>query len=330
MGTFRGLNVRRLTQILQRQRNPSWGPDYKPSTLAVRGEAPSASHAHIIRCEKLSNRDLHLLSTPELHAALLGLYHPQTEGLQEQRMLSPTPKEHPLTNFPGCIAGGLPPLRGILAVAERLNRVSVLPRIRVDDPSGDGTKRQVIFPHIGDLLWAIRAPDGHVYCVNWSVKDSEEAFKRPFDERKIYTSKLQAPAEIQIRHELERVYYADAAIRTVHVAGSAINKDVASNLRQLFLHHNRTVHLTAQARADLVSQLTTCLDTGEPPSSLITRISSTGQISTEECRNVFYQAIWRRQLRVDLFSPVVINRPLIPETVDVLVKYADWFKELPC
>lgn len=329
MGTSIALTSLRLKQILKRQKDPGWDASYVPSTLAVRGEAPSISHAHIINCAKLANRDLHLLSNSELAATLLGLYHPRTVGLQEQRMLSPAPKAHPLANFPGCIAGGLPPLRGVVAVAERLNCLKMLPRIWVDDVNCETGKREIIFPHIGDLLWAIRAPTGQLYCVNWSVKDSEEAFKRPFDYKRISRSKLLFPAEIQTRHELERVYYADAGIRTVHVAGSEIDKHVTSNLRLLFLRHKRSVSLSALEQSDLIARFRTCLDTGLPPLHVIARVAGDG-LSVEDCCNVFYQSIWRRTLRVDLFHPVLIDRPLRRENEDVLARYAGWFEEKPC
>jgi hypothetical protein len=40
---------------------------------------------------------------------------------------------------------------------------------------------------------------------------------------------------------------------------------------------------------------------------------------------LIHQGIWRRELRVDLFRPVLADKPLRREVTDVLVKYADWF-----
>lgn len=330
MGTSRRPTLARLKTILKRQNNPTWGPDYTPAILAVRGEAPSVSHALIIIPEKLAGREVHLLSLSEFFAALLGLYNPNVVGLQEQRMLSPGPRAHPLNNFLGAIAGGLPPLNGVIDVAQRLDYLSMLPRVWVDDSECDGRRRDIVFPYVGDLLWALQGIDGQPYCINWSVKDSESAFKRPLQHDRFVTPQGKVLTGILARHELERTYYADAGIRTVLVAGDAINEHVRSNLRHLFLHHGRKVHLPAREQSELLARFRSCLETGTPPSELIVRLAGAGKYSIEDCKNILYQGIWRRNLRVDLFQPVLIDRPLKPETQDVLDTYADWFSEASC
>ncbi len=330
MGTSKGLTIARLKQIFRRQKNPTWGEDYQPSTKAERGEAPAKSHAFKLGPWKVSGRYIHLLSSPELAAALIGLYHPGVVGLQEQRMLSPAPKEHPLTNFPGCIAGGLLPFQGMVAVAQRLDCLDALPKVWGDDPMCETGKRELIFPYLGDLLWAVRAADGHIYCVNWSVKSREEDFKRPFDDRWLSRLSPQPSAKEQLRHELETIYYADAGIRTVHVAGEAIDPHVTGNLRTLFLWHNRAVNLSLDQQTDLLHRFRTCIDTGMTPLEVIVRLGGNGSTTTNDYCNVFYQSIWRRKLRVDLFRPVLIDRPLRPEAEDVLARYAGWFEEKPC
>lgn len=330
MGTSRRPSLARLKTILKRQNNPTWGLDYTPSIKAVRGEAPSVSHASILTPEKLSGREVHLLSLSECFSALLGLYHPNVVGLQEQRMLSPGPSAHPLHNFPGAVAGGLAPFKGIIDVAQRLGYLSMLPRVRIEDPENEGAQRDIVFPYIGDLLWAIRSADGRHYCVNWSVKDSESAFKRPFQHKRFITPQGQVSTEPLARHELERTYYADAGIRTVLVAGDAIDEHVGSNLRHLFLHHHRRINLSKEAQSELLTRFHSCLEMGTPPSELIVRLAGAGKYLIDDCKNVLYQGIWYRKLRVDLLQPILINRPLKPETQDVLDMYADWFAEAAC
>jgi hypothetical protein len=44
---------------------------------------------------------------------------------------------------------------------------------------------------------------------------------------------------------------------------------------------------------------------------------------------VFYRAIWEEKLKVDLFSPILIDRPLLPETDNVLEFFSDWFDRCP-
>jgi len=86
MGRNRGVNLQRLNQILDRQEVPRSGANYLPATLATREEAPSKSRPKRIQSKQLG-REVHLMSTPELHAALLALFHPRLFDLNEQLML---------------------------------------------------------------------------------------------------------------------------------------------------------------------------------------------------------------------------------------------------
>lgn len=324
-------NEARLRRITTRQVNQTWDRAYVPAILAVRGEAPSASHALTITPEKLDGRDVHLLSLAECSAAILGLYHPDVVGLQEQRVFSRGASPHPLHNFRLASPVGLQPFSGMIDVADRLGYVGMLPKVKVNDPSADVGYRLIVFPYVGDLLWAMRAKDGHYYCINWSVKDSEDAFKRPLECKRFVTPAGKMAEGILARHELESVYYRDAGIRTVFLAAESIDPHVCANLRMLFLHHRRKVNLCADAQEDLIGRFRHCLDSGIPTSELIFKLVGAGKYDLDDCRNLLYQAIWFRKLRVDLLQPIVINRPLRPETQDVIELYADWFKEvLPC
>jgi hypothetical protein len=329
--TQRRPNEIRLRRISKRQANPSWGKNYIPSILAVRGEAPSISHALTITPEKLGGREVHLLSLAECSAAILGLYHPDSVGLQEQRAFSRGGSPHPLHNFRAASPVGLRPLKGIVDVADRLGYLEVLPKVRIKDSSAVSGFRWVVFPFIGDQLWAMRAKDGRYYCLNWSVKDSEDGFKRPLESKRFITPKGKLAEGVLVRHELESSYHLDAGIRTVFLAADTIDQHVRANLRQLFLHHSRKVSLTLAEQQELVERFRICLESGVPAFELITKLTGAGKYSLEDCRNVFFQAIWDRRLRVDLFQPIVINRSLNPESRDVIQVYADWFEEVaPC
>ncbi|MEX3897830.1 hypothetical protein [Paraburkholderia sp. BR10954] len=324
MGTRRP-SFERLLIIMERQRDPGWGSEYQPAIRAVRGEAPNISHALTFRAMKVPGRDIHVLSAQESHALLLALYHPGVVGVQEQLAMMPHGRPHPLHNFPGAIAGKLAPLRGIVDVAERLGYTHLLPRVW--GPGPGGRPCELVFPYVGDFLLAFCKPEGDYCCINWSVKDSEIRFKRPIGTGK---RRDQFPESLLPRHELECTYYADAAIRTILLASDLIDWNVRANLRQLFLHHCREVSLSGDEQAELLARFHHCLETETPPSELIFRLTGAGKYSVDDCRNVLFQGIWFRKLRVDLFQPVLIDRPLRPEMQDVLVKYADWFSESPC
>jgi hypothetical protein len=321
----------RLRRISKRQANPTWDRDYCPSILAVRGEAPSASHALTIIPKKLDGREVHLLSLAECSAALLGLYHPDSVGLQEQRALLPVGCPHPLHNFAAASPVGLQPLKGIVDVADRLGYLDVLPKIKIKDAAATNGYRRVVFPYIGDLLWAMRTKEGRHYCLNWSIKDSEDAFKRPLECKRFITPQGKVAEGMLARHELESRYYQDAGIRTVFLAANLIDVHVRSNLRQLFLHHARHVSLPQGAQDELTERYRMCMESDVPAFELIAKLCGAGKYSLDDCRNVLYQAIWYRRLRVDLFKPILIDRPLHPETRDVLQVYGSWFDEAaPC
>ena len=318
----KGINASRLKTIYARQTAPSWDNDYVPAILATPQEAPSISRAFILTPEKLQNREVHLLSTPERNAALLGLYHPDVVGLQEQRMLPPEPCPHPLWTFPGMDRTGLPALKGLIDVADRLGYLKFLHRIKVEnenDPSGHSS---LVFPWVGDLLWAIRTASGAVFNINWTVKRSYTDFKRSLPKEKSVSDM----ARVLARHEIEKVLYDDARIKTVQVADEAIDPHVAANLRQLFGHHRRPLGLTVEQRTEILIKFYSALGAGVPPVEVILQYADRGRFTVHQCRSLFYQGIWNRELRIDLFHPILINLPQRPEERDVVDVYAEWFK----
>jgi hypothetical protein len=55
------------------------------------------------------------------------------------------------------------------------------------------------------------------------------------------------------------------------------------------------------------------------------RVAKQFDFGVEDASALIHQGIWRRELRVDLFRPVLTSKPLRPEVTDVLTKYAAWF-----
>lgn len=322
------LSESRLKTIYRRQASPTWNYDYTPSILATPKEAPSISRAYVLTPEKLSGREAHLLSTPERNAALLGLYHPSVVGLQEQRMLFPEPTEHPLWTFPNIDRTRLPYLKGVIDVAERLGYRDILPRVKVSDPENPDNPKTLVFPWVGDLLWAVRenVGGGAIYCLNWSVKSTYEDFKRSIARRDGKPRSTKASINAIARHEIEEIYHEDAGIPSIRVADEAIDDHVSANLRQLFLHHRRTLDLTDEQRFEILHKFEIAFKERISPAEVITSFVERQRFSVYQCRSLLYQTIWNRQLRVDLFSPILINQPLRPETRDVLDVYAHWFR----
>jgi hypothetical protein len=327
MASNKGISAARLKKIYRRQADAAWAETYTPSILATPQEAPSISRAFILTPSKLKGRETHLLSISERNAALLGLYHPDVIGLQEQRMLSPEPTVHPLWSMPHVDRTRLPPLKGVIDVAERLGYLNLLPHLRIPNPDAPEELLTLVFPWIGDLLWAIKSKSGHVFCINWTIKDQQIDFTRPGPRRDERPRQSNASHSVLARHEIEKAYYLDAGIRTLRIAGEEIDDHVVANLRHLFLYHRRKVDLSSDQKEEIYSKILSAYETGIPPGEVVSYFVLKGRYSAEECRTILYQAIWERRLRVDLFRPILINRPLLPESVDVIVHYQDWFTE---
>jgi len=327
MASKKGISATRLKVIYRRQSCPAWDETYTPSILATPQEAPSISRAFILTPSKLGGRETHLLSTSERNAALLGFYHPDVVGLQEQRMLSPEPTVHPLWTMLNTDRTQLAPLMGVIDVAERLGHLNLLPRIRVPNPERIGESLTLVFPWIGDLLWAIKGASGQIFCVNWTIKDQQISFARPGPRRDGKLREFIDSHAVLARHEIEKSYYLDAGIRTLRIAGEEIDQHVVANLRHLFLYHRRKVDLSSEQRAEILDKIIAAHEAEIPPGEVLSYFVMKGRYSAEDCRSVLYQAIWDRRLRVDLFRPILINRPLHSETIDVIAHYRDWFKE---
>lgn len=325
MASKKGINQERFFKIVKRQAKPRWGADYIPSILATPQEAPSRSHALILSSHKLS-RGVHCLSLGEAAAAILALYHPKLRDLHEQKMLAPWPTPHPLAGFPGSRQVGLPSLSGLIDVAERLGYLSLLPRVMVKNSESPHNPLTQVFPYVGDFLLFISKDDEHSYCINWSVKDTDISFKRKFAALEKKNQKEETTA-ILARHEIEETYYKDAGIRTVRLAANNINQDVVANLKQLFLNHRSKISLTESQKNHVLDRFRIAIDAEIPPHEVILSVCARGAVTSHDCRTVLYQAIWARELRVDLFRPILINRPLRPEKRDVLEVYSDWFRE---
>lgn len=328
MGRKKGISEARLKLIYKRQDKPRWGKHYVPSILATPQEAPSISRAATLTPAKVGGREFSTLSTPEQAFSFLALYHPWVKEIHEQKMLSPEPRPHPLFGYPGVVGVGLPSIKGVIDVAERLGCLRMLPRVRVQGTAGGGKGFPVPFPYIGDLLLYILKPKtDRVYCVNWSIKGKAGDFKRPIaanSRRGDRDKKIQA---ILARHEIEKIYYQDVQIRTLQLSGENFDPELFANLRQLFIYHRRPVSLTGEQQEEVVSRFQSALEVGVPPMDVISLLAGAGRMIAEECRTCLYQSIWNRKLRVDLFRPIALDRPLRPEERDVIQIHSDWFEE---
>lgn len=314
----------RLRQIMNRQREDRWSPDYIAGIFSDPREAPGLSTAAILRPRKLGGRELHTLSYNETCAALLALYNPACFEIFDQRMLSPTPRAHLLFGHPKAVGLCLPSFRGTLDVAERLGRLSKHPKVRAQTGPDPAAWPWVPFPYFGDLTLCLEDAQGP-YIVDWPIKDKYENFKRPGPKRGNTRPNEDDPGTVA-RQELQELYFLDAGIRTQQVVGCSIDFHVRCNLRALHLEASRQPALMdAEARSDLVNELNQTVGKDVPPFMTARRLANSFGVQPEVVMSVLYQSIWEREIRVDLFRPVLADAPLRAEREDVLTHYANWF-----
>jgi hypothetical protein len=316
------ISAERLKRILKRQTPQRWGAEYEPSIRATPQEAPSISRARQLKSKKLG-RLFHLHSDPEFAAGLLALYNPNVFDIQEQRMLFPSSRIHPLNGHPFAAGLQLPPFRGTVIVADELGVLAQHPKVFVPQrgaPSGIW----VPFPFIGDLLLFLVDEKGP-YCVNWPVKDRESGFTRR-GPRLFHKPARDGPDPAAVaRQKIEERYYRDAGTRTVQISEEHINPDVIENLRDLFGFLDHEVAITDEARVRMIAFYQRHIGTNVPCFELLLQIQRDFELARYDAMAVLKAAIWNRQLAVDLYEPILMDRPLRATSRDVLVDYVAWF-----
>lgn len=312
----------RLRLIKKRQWSDAWGPDYVAAQWATPKEAPGLSTASILHPEKLGGRACHTLSQNETWVTLLALYHPDVWEIHEQRVLFPQPRPHPLQGHPKALGQKFEPFRGTLEVAQKMGTLSKHPKCRVtlDD-------RSVVyapFLYLGDLLIFLM-DDGGAYAVNLSVKDKLESFRRQ-GPRPGKPDIHKDHAGTVNRHALEKRYYEDAGIPTRQVVGREIDLDLRVNLIDLFLCHAESTAIPEAVKHQMWIFFASSIGLNKNACVLINAAANHFKFDPAEVRTVLMQGIWRRHIKVDLFKPLLMDRPLRPMVDDPLQSYKEWFQ----
>lgn len=314
------INEERLRLIQKRQLHDAWGKDYVAALWATPREAPGISTPTILHPAKLGGRPTHTLSRAETTAALLALYHPHVWDMHEQRMLYPGPRPHFLDGHPLGIGLTFKPLRGTLAVAEDLGCLGKHPKCRAK--VGD----QVVwapFPFLGDLLIYMSDADGP-FAVNWTVKDKREDFRRQGPRQGKPQTAEEAPSALQ-RHALETMYYQDAGIPTHQVAGREIDATLRANLHRLFLSHAEPAPFHRVVCEKLWEHFGKEVGGTTPTYKLVREVAQHLNVHSLIVKNVLEQGVWNRRIPVDMFEPILMDRPLRRENTDPLTVHKDWF-----
>lgn len=312
----------RLVEIKRRQWEQRWGASYIAGIFADRVEAPGISSGSTLLPPKLGRREFHVLSDAELFVALLALYHPDCWDIHEQFVLFPKAREHPLQNHPRAIGVKFKPFAGTLEVFERLELKRHQSLWITAGPKNE--LQRVPFPYFGDLRLFMADKDGP-YCVNWPVKRKFEDFRgRGPRSKPRRRNDPDDPASVA-RQEFERVYHEDAEIRTQPVAFDQLDTEVRLNLRNTFLDECRKIDISEAQRRDALGIAQEHIGKDVPMCVVARRMAAAVGCADQEASWLIHQAIWRRELRVDLFRPVLTTTPLRAEVRDVLDVYGTWF-----
>ena len=318
--TGKFMSEERLRTITKRQERPAWGADYQAAIRATRAEAPRISRPTILHPRKIG-RDMHLMSEPETAFALLALFNPAVFDIHEQHMISMLPALHPLAGHPKAESLRLADLPGSIAIAEAMGIIDRHPRIFIEDLEG-GT--WVPFPYIGDLLLFLCDQDGP-YCVNWTVKNQAEEFRAKRLLPGMRRLKVRSDVDDD-RHRLEAAHFAQAQIPTVQQSLPCICEELVRNLRNMHDWEARDYDVDDSTREAVIGAMRAIVGTSKIAFHRMRELGDVLGCSTETVRAITNSAIWRREIRVDLFRPIPVDRPLRAECVDPLVKYAHWFR----
>lgn len=318
------INEARLRLIQNRQFKDAWGKDYQAALWATPREAPGISTGTILHPDKLGGRPMHTLSRPETWAAMLALYHPDVWDVHEQKMLSPGPRPHFLDGHARALGQDFKPLRGTLAVAEEMGRLSKHPKCRV---RLEGQIAWAPFPYLGDILLFMER-NGKSFAVNWTIKDKSIDFRRR-GPRPGKPRTNEAELTVLQRHALEATYYQDAGVSTHQIAGQQIDFNLRANLYQLFLSHAEPRAVSEQCFQELCNHINQLVGTNIPAYKAIQQVSMNLGLEVAAIKNLVEQGIWLRRVHVDLFQPLLWDRPLKRQLKDPLVVYQDWFQGGP-
>jgi hypothetical protein len=304
----------------ERQDVARTGSEYQPAIKAVRGEAPSIS-----RCCRIwwpaNQRHIHTLSSTETTAVIVALFYPGLVDLLEQRCLPPQPAPHPLSSYPEMRGARLPELEGTVAVARRLGCIKSHPRFLMDD--GEASY-PVPLPLVGDLLLILRDKVG-LYAKNWTVKSDESGFNERLNRRPLRRRSLDNIHQAKMRYQIEEKLYSDVDIPTHRIIATTFDKNFVANLRHCLGWMGVPSALASGAKAGVLASFRSIVGTYRAPIDLIVDLRQRFRCSRDDLLVEFYQAIWRGELRVDLFRPVLFDTPLRPEILDPFSRYGGLF-----
>lgn len=293
-------------------------------------EAPSKSWGFAKESAKLQ-REMYAHGRGAFSALVLALYHPRTFEVFDEHVLSPGPAQHPLASHPVWKNSPWPSTSGTVTLADQMGMLTKHPaeivrstsRPSAEIPDESETKEWQVIPYVGDYLLFLNDEQGP-YVVDWDVKDKPGRHGKPGPGSFQKQHSARSVKQAEFRDQIYQAYMSELGIRIARIAGSDIDEQVAANLKRLFNLHTRPINLPVTMVSDLIHAFRESITTGDTPVDVTNRYVSKA-VPRPVIKDVLEQAIWYRKVRVDLFRPILVDRPLRPESRDVVDVYASWF-----
>jgi hypothetical protein len=115
-------------------------------------------------------------------------------------------------------------------------------------------------------------------------------------------------------------------IPTVRLTQDDYDDVLVANLIALYLWHKRKSSFSSEQRKDIVDNFRAALVSGNPPVEIAFALAARHGWRKDDVKAELFQAIWRREIRIDLFRGFHFNEPMRAEERDVLDVYGHWFR----
>lgn len=320
----RNPELERYRRYRSRQEEIRFGPTYLAAKMAVRGEAAARSGAGTLPAVRLG-RPIHAQSRPEKIAAALALYSGVFE-LHDQHLYYPMSMLHPLAYHPLYSHLPWPSSDGTFDLAEMLGLQKWHPRAwdsQADAPDADAGLQGggwYIGAWVGDFLLYRRDAGGRPFILFWEVKDKPESHGRPGgDYRRQHSAK--AIEATNARNTVCAAYAEQLASRIVEFSSSSLPYQLGTTLVSLCRNQTADLDLPDTAIVELVQAFREAVGSDQPACEVARKLVRTGA-QFAAAKDLLDIAVWERRVRIDLYQPVLWNRPLLPESSDVLVDFA--------
>ncbi|MCA9232994.1 MAG: hypothetical protein KDA57_20275, partial [Planctomycetales bacterium] len=94
----------------------------------------------------------------------------------------------------------------------------------------------------------------------------------------------------------------------------------------LFGWHRRATNIRPEQKLQILTSFNEHIGSGSAALDVIRGISRRTRIDAYQIKTLLYQFVWSRKLRIDLYRPLLMNKPLLGEVIDPISAYDDWFR----